>query len=242
MRYSSKILASLFFFIFFATFLETSIANNYSIPPFQAEYQIKHNGIEIGRVTLSLKKTTPNNFELKSITETSGMLSFIRDDAAEEISNFEISNQRPRPTSYQYKEHLGDGRKNVSLTFDWQGLNVTNRSKGTVWKLAISDGVLDKALMQIALMQDLNTDKTLTYEIADGGKLKTYRFKTLGTEKIKIKGSTYQTVKLARKKGDKPLITYYWCAPELHNLPILLQRKKTYGTFEMRLIKASFDG
>ena len=241
MRYSSKILASLFFFIFFATFLETSIANNYSIPPFQAEYLLKHNGIEIGHVQLSVKQTVPGSFKLTSFTETSGILSFIRDDDVVETSNFEIINQRPRPTSYLYQEHLGDGRKNVSLSFNWADLNVTNHSKGTTWKLAISDGVLDKALMQIALMQDLNTDKTLTYEIADGGKLKTYRFKTLGTEKIKIKGSTYQTVKLARKKGDKPLITYYWCAPELHNLPILLQRKKTYGTFEMRLIKASFD-
>jgi len=241
MSYLSKNLASILFCIFIATFIETSTASNYSIPPFQAEYQLKHNGIEIGHVKLSLKKTAPNKLKLVSFTETSGMLSFIRDDDVIETSSFEIADQRPRPISYQYQEHLGDGRKNVSLAFDWNDLNVTNRSKGTVWKLAINDGVLDKALMQIALMQDLNTDKTLTYKIADGGKLKTYRFDTLGTEKINIKGKTYQTIKLARKKGDKPRITYYWCAPALHNLPILLQRKKTYGTFEMRLIKVSFN-
>ena len=240
MNYSSKILASLFFFIFITGFLETGLASSHSIPPFQAEYQIKHNGIEIGHVQLSLKQISPNNFKLVSYTETSGVLSFIRDDGVLETSNFEIVNQRPRPTSYQYLEHLGDGRKNVSLTFNWNKLNVSNQSKGIVWKLAISDGVLDKSLMQIALMQDLNTNKTLTYDIADGGKLKTYRFIPLGTEKIEINNKTYQTVKLARKKDDKQLITYYWCAPKLHNLPVLLRRKKTYGTFEMKLIKASF--
>ncbi|PCI21659.1 MAG: hypothetical protein COB62_02825 [Piscirickettsiaceae bacterium] len=212
-----------------------------SIPNFKAEYLLKHNGIEIGHVKLTVKQTATNTYRLISATETSGLLAFIRDDDVIETSRFELYENRLRPLSYQYKEHLGDGEKNVILTFDWTTLNVANASKGHVWKLPISIGVLDKALMQIALMRDLNTaDGVLSYQIADGGRLKNYVFTRLGTEEITIDDKLYNTIKLARKKDDKPLITYYWCAPELYNLPILLQRKKTYGTFEMRLIKASF--
>lgn len=233
---------SLLLYCFAILFNSTCHANEPFIPDFQAEYLLKHNGIEIGHVELNVKQTSANQYSLTSSTQTSGLLAFIRDDDVVETSIYEMVDQQLRPITYQYQEHLGDGRKNVNLTFDWNTLKVSNASKGHVWKLDISNGVLDKALMQIALMHDVgNTNKNLIYQIADGGRLKTYAFTRLGTEKITINETTYNTIKLARKKDDKPLITYYWCATDLYNLPILLQRKKTYGTFEMRLIKAAFN-
>ncbi|PCH83163.1 MAG: hypothetical protein COB89_06810 [Piscirickettsiaceae bacterium] len=234
--------ASLIFYCFAVFFYSTCHANESPIPDFQAEYILKHNGIEIGHVELTVKKTATNQYTLISATQTSGLLAFIRDDDVIETSIYEIVEHQLRPITYRYQEHLGDGRKNVSLTFDWDALKVSNASKGHVWKLDISTGVLDKALMQIALMHDVgDTRKDLSYQIADGGRLKTYAFTRLGTEKITINETRYNTTKLARKKDDKPLLTYYWCATALHNLPILIQRKKIYGTFEMRLINVAFN-
>jgi len=86
-----------------------------------------------------------------------------------------------------------------------------------------------------------SAEQVFSYQIADGGKLKTYAFSQLGVEQIEVAGKQFNTIKLARKKDDKPLITYYWCAKDLHNLPILLQREKSYGTFEMRLLSVKFD-
>lgn len=232
---------SRFFFLIITLYLTTPPVVAASIPPFQAEYQLKHNGIEIGRVKLSLTQKDSHRYTLTSHTETSGLLSFVRDDDVIETSHFEINQGRPRPTTYQYQEHLGDGRKNVSLIFNWASLSVSNDSKGHIWHLDIEKGVVDKALMQIALMLDLNTSSNLSYKVADGGKLKTYNFSAQGTEIITLGDTSYQTIKLTRTKDDKPRITYYWCAKELHNLPILLQRKKAYGTFEMRLIDVAFN-
>jgi hypothetical protein len=238
----NTLLKKFIFLTFFVLTTPIALASNVNVPLFKAEYQLSHNNIEIGHVDLRVEKLSTNQYQLTSVTKTSGLLAFLRDDDVIETSQFEVINGPVRPSFYQYKEELGDEQRDVTLSFDWQILKVTNTSKGRSWKLAITEGVLDKALMQVALMIDLNdANTTLSYDIADGGKLKQYVFTPLAKESITINDKPYDTIKLARKKDDKPLITYYWCATALHNLPVLLRREKTYGTFEMKLIKAAFS-
>ena len=223
-------------------FLQTSLASELIVPIFKADYTLHHNDIQIGHVALTVKKSGAAQYQLTSSTKTSGLLSFIRDDDVEESSLFDLYNGRIRPLSYHYKADLGDSQKDIILNFDWSKLKVSNSIAGRSWKLAITDGVIDKALMQIALMHDLaDNDAYLSYQIADGGRLKNYVFTRIGTEKITLDGRQYDTIKLARKKDDKPLITYYWCAKSLANLPVLLRREKKYGTFEMRLDQVKFS-
>jgi len=230
--------------LFGILYLNASLAfsSEQLVPTFKAHYKLSHNSIEIGHVELTVEALKNNQYQLISSTQTSGVLAFVRDDDVVESSLFEVSGESIRPIFYQYKQNLGDELKDVRLSFDWPNNSLTNSSKGHDWKLAITEGVLDKALMQIALMLDLKEPKpSLTYPIADGGKLKQYVFTTLGTETVTIAKKRYETIKLARKKDDKPLITYYWCAKELHNIPVLIQREKVYGTFEMRLLSVKFD-
>lgn len=234
-------------FILFTSFvllcsISTSSADNPTLPTFKAQYKIKHNGIEIGHVALSVTKKGAQQYQITSKTETSGFLAFIRDDETTETSHFEMLGHSLRPFSYQYRERLIDSKKDVDISFDWENLQASNTSKGNTWKMDIVDGVVDKTLLQVALMYDLQSGKEdLTYQVADGGRLKTYAFKRKGLEEISIDKKKYSTVKLTRKKNGKPLITYYWCASELYYLPILVTRKKTYGTFEMVLEKVKFN-
>jgi len=228
-----------FLLIFLAS--QVAFASTPSIPPFKAEYQLSHNSVEIGHVNLVMKAIAPEQYKLLSKTETSGLLSFLRDDDVTETSIFKMSNTLTRPMNYKYSEQLGDGTKNVTLVFDWQKLSVSNTSKGKSWQMEIQPGVIDKALMQIALMRDLKQlKKELSYQVADGGRLKTYTFAHQGEELITINNKPYQTIKLARKKDKKSQVTTYWCAKDLHMLPVLLTREKKYGTFKMELINASF--
>lgn len=220
-----------------------STANAHTVmPSFKADYRLKHNGVEIGHVTLVVKQTEPQHYTLTSTTETSGLLAFIREDDVVETSEFEVVEGKPKPLNYRYTEQLGEGIKNVHLAFDWKKNRVTNSNDKSRWHMKITDGVVDKALMQIALMLDLSESKEpLSYQVADGGRLKTYQFAYQGLEKISVNNKDYQTIKLARTKDDKPLITYYWCAPSLHMLPVRLTREKSYGTFSMELLAASFE-
>jgi len=226
----------------FASSLSLATPDNKSIPLFKAEYLLQHNDLEIGHVELSVKALDNNRYQLTSITHSSGLLSFIHSHKLTESSLFERINGKIKPISYQYLKQTKKQKKDVQLSFNWQKLSVTNTINGQHWSMPISEGVLDKALMQIALMLDTNgSSNTINYQIADGGKLKQYRFEPLGMDEVNIAGQPYQTQKFARTKGRHKNITYYWCAPALHNLPILLQREKKYGQFEMRLQKVHFN-
>ena len=229
-----------FLFSFYST---NAFALKQSVPLFMADYKLTHNSIEIGHVALSISLQENGQYQLTSTTKTSGALAFFRNDDVVETSLFELSEDHLRPLSYRYQQALGKKNKNISLQFDWQKKTLTNSSQGQDWKLTLTKGVLDKALLQVALMLDLNkpASQVFQYKVADGGRLKDYVFSHLGMETVDIGGTEYDTVKLARQKGTRPSITYYWCAPELHNLPILLQRKKSYGTFEMRLTNINFN-
>jgi len=231
-----------YIFFLLALTCQAAFASGPSIPPFRAAYQLSHNGVEIGHVDLTVEAITSEQYKLSSKTESSGLLSFLRDDDVVETSLFEMTNTLIRPITYQYSEQLGNGTKNIQLAFDWQKLSVSNTSKGESWQMKIHLGVIDKALMQIALMHDLKQlKKNLNYQVADGGRLKTYAFTYQGEELININNKPYQTVRLARKKDNKSQITTYWCAKSLHMLPVLLTREKKYGTFKMELISASFE-
>jgi len=221
--------------------LSPAIAGGTTVPLFKAEYLLQHNKLEIGHVELSVEALNNNRYKLTSITHSSGLLSFIQNHKLIESSLFELHNGKIRPLNYQYLKQSSKQEKDVRLTFNWQQLKVTNTAADQSWSMPISEGVLDKALMQIALMLDISdSDNTINYQIADGGKLKQYHFKPLGSDNTKISGKQYKTLKFARTKGRHKNITYYWCAPTLHNLPVLLQREKKYGQFEMRLQKVSF--
>ncbi len=232
------------FRLFFAALL--CQASSYSwantVPLFNAQYTLHHNSLEIGQVTLRVKQLSEHSYELTSTTTNSGITAFFRDDDILEVSQFNVSNETLIPQSYLLKKQSKTEQKETQVTFNWKKMRATNTTNKHSWSMPITGNVIDKALMQVALMLDLNkpTD-TLTYQVADGGRLKQYTFTHLTREKIKVNGIPYDSIKLARKKDDKPLITTYWCATDLHNLPVLIQRKKTYGLFEMRLKSAVFN-
>jgi hypothetical protein len=78
------------------------------------------------------------------------------------------------------------------------------------------------------MMQDLhNGAEHLTYSIADGGKIKEYSIKKIGAETVKIPLGEFATAKLQRITDSKT--TIWWCAEQLHFLPIKIQQKKHEG-------------
>jgi hypothetical protein len=66
-----------------------------------------------------------------------------------------------------------------------------------------------------------------TFAVADGGKLKRYSFQVIGTETLDLPAGRFEAVKLNQVGYSKNNLTYIWCAPELHYLPVRIwQRKK----------------
>jgi len=133
-----------------------------------------------------------------------------------------------RPDKYDYKRSGGSKERTAELRFDWPSMTVSNHVEDSRWKMDIPAGTLDKLVSQLAMMLALRAGETdITFNIADGGKLKEYHFRAVGQETLELPAGTFDTVKITKVRNNKKRETYIWCAPALNYLPVRIwQREK----------------
>jgi hypothetical protein len=72
-----------------------------------------------------------------------------------------------------------------------------------------------------------NGETDISFDVADGGKLKVYRYRVVGADTIEVPAGTFRTVKVARVRDNSRRETYIWCAPALHYLPVRIWQRET---------------
>ncbi len=206
------------------------------LPLFSAEYALTRSTIPIATVKLSLQRHKAG-FLFKSITEPVIPLSWIREDLVIESSYWAYHDGFPRPTRYHYKRSNRSSQHEANLNFDWDNQILTTTTNGNSWEMALADKTLDKALVQLALMEALTENKKkFDYSVADGGKPKHYQFIEAGRAVLKSKLGTIETIKILRRKAGKEANTTLWMAPSLSYLPIRIDRIRNGAVYSM-LIK-----
>ena len=117
--------------------------------------------------------------------------------------------------------------------------------------MKIDLGVLDKLLYQYQMRADLKYARThnqpwpnLSYQIADGGKLKKYEFEILNEEAVKTGMGNISTLKITRKRrGNDGRSTLFWLALNYDFMLVRFQQIKDDGSgFELLLDEAVFAG
>lgn len=201
--------------------------------PFNAVYKVSRNNTDIGirTHTLTLKG---DHYVYQSNMHATGFASLFKSGEVIEISQWQLNNGKVVPLRYEYRD-TDKAKRHAQLEFNWQTHSVTNKVGNKPWQMSIPDGTQDKFSYMLALMQDLQHGKKETeYKIADGGRLKTYRFKILRNEVISTPLGEFNTVKLQRvRTGKKNRITYLWVLPEKHYLPVKIERHKGDNVFTM---------
>jgi len=192
---------------------------------FQAVYQLRINSFTIGEARVELAAQSDGRYLYSSRTHSTGLTRVFRNDKVSESSLFNPHNQHLRPLEYRF-DHTGSKKeRHAYLKFDWNKREVTNTVEGHTWAMDIPEGALDKLIVQLAVMMDLDAGKQeLVYAIADGGKLKEYKFAIVGKEKLRVPAGEYETVKLERLRKDNDRTTYLWCAPSLGYLPVRIKQ------------------
>ena len=209
----------------------TTVANE-----FTAHYESTKNFIT-GHTTVSLKKNN-DKYHYKTITTVTGIMSLFSNSTITESSHWQFIKNKIRPDQYLY-QRTGSKKRKVELSFDWDKFMVTNNINSDPWRMQIKPETLDKFIYQLAMMRDLQNlisanknanknKKSLTYSIADGGKLKTYNIKILGKENIKTKLGSFDIIKVSRTNGKRT--TTLWCAEKLGYLPVRINQKKNDGS------------
>jgi len=194
---------------------------------FSAYYKVIKGGLTVGETRRSVKTISQNTFEFRSETVPRGIFSWISDAYVLEQSIWQFAGKDLRPLEYQYQNINDDKVRDVKLLFDWKKKRVTNIINGDPWHMALVPGVQDKLLFQLKMMQDLKNGGKLQYSVADGGKVKEYTIENLGNESLEISLGKFDVVKLERVTDTKS--TIWWCAKQLHYLPIKILQKKHEG-------------
>lgn len=196
---------------------------------FRAVYEIKARGAVVGHSTWTLTKSDDS---LKYMLEsnTAGLLALFSKDHIVEVSEWTTIDGRLKPHEYRYDRSGGKREKQVSVDFNWEHNFVINSSKGKSWNMPVPDHAIDKLSYVIAMMHDLNIgNSSLSYSIADGGKLKIYQLERIGDESLKTAFGTLETTRMLRQRSDSDRVTTFWCSPRHRYLPVKIEHREPDG-------------
>jgi hypothetical protein len=205
--------------------------------PFTAEYDVIRNGNKIGERTHALHKRE-NGYLFEARTHTTGLAALLIPGEVTERSFWLLNNNHVQPQRYEYLDS-SDSSRTTRLQFDWQRRHVTNRVGNEAWGMDIPVDTQDKFGYMLALMHDLQHGNTVPeYQVADGGRLKTYRFVSKGKVLLDTALGKLETIKLQRIRADKKnRKVFIWCAPSLGYLPVKIERHKKDTVYTMLIQK-----
>lgn len=161
-----------------------------------------------------------------------------------EFSEFTVQDNQIRPDRYEYHRTVLGSKKDAVLQFNWNTGTVLNDIKKKPWTMDTPVGTLDNLSYQMQLRLDIASGKEeLVYQVADGGKLKTYPFKRIGHDVIKTSLGSFNTVKIQRDRGpNSKRETFIWFAPELDYMVVKLQQVEKSGKeYSMLLDKLEYQ-
>ncbi len=211
------------------------------LPDFKATYELKRGALKIGNSTIELISDSNGAYTYKSHSWPVRWAAWLFKDKLHETSRGTMTDAGVRPDFYHYQRTGGAKEREAKLVFDWERMVVENNVEDSPWEMSIPAGTIDKLVSQLAMMYALaNGQEDITFNIADGGKLKEFRFKVVGEETLELPAGSFETVKVTRLRDDNKRETYIWCAPALNYLPVRIwQREKDDSRYQSDLESVS---
>lgn len=200
------------------------------IPDFEANYRIKRAGLTLGSTRLSFQLSAGGHYTYESASGVGGFLSWFRKEHVRESSRGNMHAGGIRPEEYRFRRTGDRGSRLATVRFDWQNGKAVNTVDGVPWQMDIRPGTLDKLVVQIAIMQQLQAGPAdLAFSIADGGKPKRYRIFIHDRETVNVPAGEFDTVRIEQDADNTRHRTYLWAAPALDYLPVKIMREESNG-------------
>ena len=216
--------------IFFYSLLSSALAETVGVKPtpFTAEYKVTKGIMSVGSTFRKLEDRGNGYYFFESVTKPGGIAKLFTSGKVIEKSHWRLLDNKLVPQEYEYI-NSSDNKRNVKVKFDWDNNKVTNTVNGDPWSMDVEEETLDKLIFQLAVMYDLSQGASiLKYQVADGGKTKTYNIDVVGEEQVVTELGTFNTIKVVRTNNNRT--TTMWCAKELQYLPAKIEQKKVDDT------------
>ncbi|MES9852581.1 MAG: DUF3108 domain-containing protein [Candidatus Thiodiazotropha sp. L084R] len=210
------------------------------LEPFSAVFKVKRNIIPLGRLTLKFDLDQSGMAYTYTAHTQPGILAgiFSRHEVIEESSGI-IHEGQIIPDHYTYKD-WDENSENSVIKFNWPNQSAATTSHDITWSQNITNGTQDKLSQQLQVRVHLALGKQeISYQVADGGKLKRYHFQVVGEELVETDDGTYHCLRVERSKASRESDYTIWFATELGYLPIKIERIQGGKTYRMVLNELS---
>ena len=209
---------------------------------FAASYTLHAGDLEVGTTKVSLAPMGDGRFEYTTVSRTTGVASLLGKREVRERSVWEPHEFRIRSLRYDY-ERRGSKERRVEVVFDWSAGRVTNHVNGETWQMPVPEPTFDRQNHILALMRDLAAGaRPVSFQVADGGKLKTYHFSHLGQERVSTAFGELDTLVVERTQPGASRRTTFWFAPSFGYLPVQIEHREESGSIVVRIREASGFG
>jgi hypothetical protein len=220
-----------------------SATDSQPYPEFTAVYDARLNGFLMAEVSFSLYQQDNGDYVYQRKLKSVGIASLFGQKVSTATSRWRFTNNWIQVLEFQSSSEDGDIDDNLHLIFNWKTAHVKNVSTADPWQTKMPEGTLDKLVMQLALIFELRDGSTeFQYPVAHQGRIKQYRFKQTGKEKIELPMGEYDTLIVERLDDDRDK-TKIWSVPELNYFPVrFLELKKSGKKKELLLREVKFIG
>jgi hypothetical protein len=203
--------------------------------PFTATFSVWRGAIPLGSLELRFSLNEDDQYSYHAHTQPGLLAGLFSGDEVIEESRGRLGGESVQSMSYSYNE-TANRDDNAEVRFDWGAMKAYTTSGGITWAQDIAAGTQDRLSQQLMVRLELaQGEQDLSYQVADGGKLKHYRFQVVGEEPIKTPYGLLHCLKVRRSKETRPPDYTIWFAPELDYLPVRIERDQRSGRYHMVL-------
>jgi hypothetical protein len=205
------------------------------LKPFTATFSVWRGALPLGSLELKFDLGEDDTYSYHAHTQPGLLAAWFSGDELIEESHGRIAIDRVVPESYHYTETENEP-DDAQVRFDWNSMRAHTSSGGVTWSQTIETGTQDRLSQQLMVRLQLAMGQTeVSYQVADGGKLKHYLFRVVGEEPIKTPHGKLNCLKVERSKESRPPDYTIWFAPKLDYLPVRIERDRGGAHYRMML-------
>ncbi len=211
-------------------------------------YSLGWQFIVVGRATLEVLPDEEidgkpvRSFEMKAKTGKVVSSLFKVDDTLASLAEYDVS----RSLGFAKIQREGSTKRDVSLDFDWENLNViyTETIGGDHRITPILENTLDPlSAFYFVRTQTFDVGDVIKGPMTDGKRCKEAEIKVVGRERIKVNGKKYDTLRLEPSLKDvggvfeksKNATMVIWVTDDHRHIPVKLKSKVVVGSFVAEL-------
>jgi len=210
------------------------------VAPFNAMYEVRRNGDVLGEATLRLAREG-NDWRFTSETRGTQGLAKIAGVRIDESSRFRYVDGRPETIEYRYAQKTSFNSRERSALVDASAGRITLRNRDERHEAAYVQGILDRQLLTIALMQAVAGGRRGAQAVTVAGRnaVEAQDWSIGETEAVPMGPASEEGIRVERQRNDgSGRTTVLWLDLDEGHLPLRIEQREDDGeTIEMRLLR-----